>query len=145
MSFANRAAVESHDGFARVIRLRLCCEVVLNILPGVAPLIICAQSPARVVAAVDHAILASGITGYAIDYAIFVPIHLIKHLLVTGKMAVGHQIAGRLPSFDVAGGDGPGGAGQLAFAGEKFLVNWSAENGKPFAPLLDLEIGRAHV
>ena len=62
----------------------------------------------------------------------------VEHLLVAGVMAVGHQVTGRFPASDVAGGNGPGGAGQLAFAREEFLVNRRAENGEPFAPFLDL-------
>ncbi len=62
----------------------------------------------------------------------------VEHFLVAVVMAVGHQVTGRFPAFDVAGGNRPGGAGQLAFAGEKLLVNRRAEDGEPLAPLLDL-------
>ena len=52
-------------------------------------------------------------------------------------MAVGHQVAGGFPALDVAGGNGPGGAGQLAFAGEELLIDRRAEDGEALAPLLD--------
>ena len=48
--------------------------------------------------------------------------------------------------MDIARGNGPCGAGQLAFAGEKFLVHRRAENRKPLAPLLDaLEFFACHL
>ena len=53
-------------------------------------------------------------------------------------MAVGHEITGRFPALDVAGGNGPGGAGQLAFAGQEFLINGSAEDSKTLTPFLNL-------
>ena len=52
-------------------------------------------------------------------------------------MTVGHQVTGRFPALDVAGGNGPGGAGQLAFAGQKLLIHWRAENGEALSPFLD--------
>ena len=53
-------------------------------------------------------------------------------------MSVGHQVTGRLPALDVAGGNRPGGAGQVAFAGQEFLIDRRAEDGEQPAPLLDL-------
>ena len=86
----------------------------------------------------DHAILAARIAGDAVHHAVFVPVHFLEHLLITGVMAVGHQVTGRFPASDIAGRNRPGGAGQFAFAGEKFLVNRRAENGEALAPFLDL-------
>ncbi len=53
-------------------------------------------------------------------------------------MAVGHQIARRFPAFDVERRDRPRGAGEFAFAGEKFLIDRRAENGERLAPVLNL-------
>ena len=113
-------------------------EVVADVLPVVAALVVGAERAAGIVAAVDHAVLAARVARDAVHHAVFVPVHLVQHFLVARVMAVGHQVAGRLPALDVARGDGPGGAGQLAFAGQEFLVNRRAEDGEALAPFLDL-------
>src|SRR5437879_1888113 len=58
--------------------------------------------------------------------------------LITLVVAVGHQVTRGFPAFDVACGNSPGGACQLALAGEKFLIDGGAENGKALAPFLNL-------
>ena len=97
-----------------------------------------AEGAAGVVAAVDHAVFATRIAGHAVDDAVFGPVHFLEHFLVAGIMAVGHEVAGRLPAADVACGNGPGRAGQLAFAGQELLIDRRAENGEPLAPFLDV-------
>ncbi len=85
-----------------------------------------------------HAILAPSIAGHAVYHSIFGRIDVFQHLLVTRVMAVGHQVTRRLPTFDVAGGNGPGGAGEFAFPSQKLLVHRRAENGEALSPLLNL-------
>src|ERR1051326_6802978 len=53
-------------------------------------------------------------------------------------MAVSHHIARGFPALDIASRNGPGGAGELAFAGEEFLINHCAEKSEALAPFLDL-------
>src|SRR4030095_1906906 len=90
------------------------------------------------VATMDHAVFASRIARDALYHAIFIPIDLLQHLLVGGIMTVGHQITGRLPTFDVARGDSPSGAGQFAFASEEFLIDRGPKNSKALPPFLNL-------
>src|SRR5438876_5779749 len=137
MSFADRAAVKCHHSLAGIVWFRFGSEVVFDVLPIVPALVVGSKSAARIVTAVNHAVLAAGVAGDAIHDSIFGPVNFLQHLLVTTIMAVSHQIAWRFPAFNVAGGDGPGSASQLAFAGEEFLVNGSAENSEALAPFLD--------
>ena len=92
----------------------------------------------RLVAAVHHAILATDILRDAIDDAVIVPLHLGEQFLVAGVMAVGHQVARALPAADVAGGNGPGRAGEIALAGQELEINRRAEEGEPAGPVHDL-------
>ena len=58
-------------------------------------------------------------------------------------MGVGDQIAGALPAADVAGGIGPGGAGQLALAAEKLQVDRRGQQpvARPAAARACAELG----
>src|SRR5687768_16956090 len=111
MTFADGKTVESVDVLALEIRLGFGAEIVAEILPVIAALIICAERAAGVVTTVDHAVFAARIASDAIDHAVFVPIDLLQHLLVGAVMAVGHQITRRFPTANIPGRDGPGGAG----------------------------------
>src|ERR1043166_8408586 len=51
-------------------------EIIAEVLPVIAPLIIGAQSAAGVVSTMDHAVLAPRIACDAIDDAVLLPIHL---------------------------------------------------------------------
>src|SRR5439155_11916329 len=104
MAFADAEAVERVDFMAAFITRRFWPEVVFDILPGVASLIITrAERAARVVAAMDHAVFAARIARFAVHNAVFVPLHFLQHLLVTGVMAVGHEVTRRFPAADVVG------------------------------------------
>src|SRR5258707_9754316 len=83
MPLADGPTVEGVDAFARVIGLGLGSEVVFDVLPVVASLVVGAESAARIVSAMPHAILAPSIAGHAVDHAIFGPIDVVQHLLVT--------------------------------------------------------------
>ncbi|MPN40631.1 hypothetical protein SDC9_188169 [bioreactor metagenome] len=85
----------------------------------------------------NHAILAARITGFPVHHAITLPIDFLEHFLITGVVPIGHQVTGGLPPANVAGRDGPGGAGQFTAACQKLLVNRGAENGELLTPLLD--------
>src|SRR6266850_1799721 len=109
VTFADRESVKSVYLAALIIGLRSSSEVVFDILPVIAALIIGAERATGVVSAMDHAVFAARIAGDAIDYAVFIPINFRQHLLIAGIMAIRHQVTRRLPPFDVTGGNGPGG------------------------------------
>src|SRR5688572_17048486 len=140
MSFADAHAVKRclFQLCAPYMWLRLRAEVVCEVLPVVAALIIRAERATGIVAAMDHAMFAARIARHTVDDAVFLPLHFTKHLGVTRIVAVGHQVAWRFPTAHVVGRDGPRGAGQFAFAGEKFLINRRSENREVFSPLLNL-------
>lgn len=138
MAFANGTAIKRVYDVTLAERFGFGPEIIFEILPIITALIVGAQSAAGVVAAMDHAIFAAGIAGHTVDDAVFVPIDLLEHFLVGRVMAVGHEIAGRFPAANIAGGNRPCGAGQLAFASEEFLVNRRPENGECFSPLEDI-------
>ncbi len=137
MTFADGIAIEGLDVAALVIGLGPGPQVVSDVFPRVAGLVIGAESAAGVIAAMDHAVFAARVAGDAVDHAVFGPVHLVQHFLVAGVVAIGDEVTGRFPALDVAGGDGPGGAGQLALAGEEFLIDRRAEDGEATAPFLD--------
>src|SRR5687767_234156 len=130
MAFADRDAVKSIHVAASKERFWFGAEVVSHVFPVVAALVIGAKSAAGIIAAMDHAVFATRIARDAVDHAVFVPVNFFEHLLVTTVMTVRHQVAGGFPAFDVARRDCPGGAGEFAFAGEKFLINGRAKNGE---------------
>src|SRR6266581_5654209 len=140
MALADADAVEGAFRYFFTDRIGpgLRAEVVFEILPVVAALVIGAERAAGIVAAMDHAVLAAWIARNTVDDAVFFPLHFREHLLVAVVMAVGHQVARRFPAFDVVCRNRPGGAGQFAFAGEKFLIHRRAEDGELLAPLLNL-------
>ena len=118
-------------------RLGLRTEIVPDEFPGVARLGVDAERRRRLIPAMRHAILAARIADLAADHPVLVPVHLVEHLLVSLIMTVGHQITGSLPSFDVAGRDGPGRAMQVAFAGKEFQVNGRTQQRVFLSPLDD--------
>ena len=138
MAFAERNPIKRIDLAAGVVGLGPGAEVVADILPGIAALVIRAERAAGIIPAVHHAVLAARVARDAVHHAVLVPVHLVQHLLVAGVVAVGHQVTGRFPALDVARGNGPGGAGQLAFAGQELLIDRRAKDGKALAPFLDL-------
>src|SRR5271170_6390565 len=103
MTFANRyAIISAFFQFRRIAnRLWLRAEVVFDVFPVVAGLIIRAERAARIIAAVHHAMFAARIARDAVDDAILFPLHLREHFLVAAVMAVGHQIARGFPALDV--------------------------------------------
>src|SRR5258708_544600 len=90
MSFSDGKSVECIHLAALMVRLRPGPEVVFDILPVIAALVIRAERTARIVPAMNHAILATRITSNTIDDAIFIPIYFRKHLLIAGIMAIRH-------------------------------------------------------
>ena len=72
-----------------IVGLGLGSEVVFDVFPVVAPLVIGAQRAARIIAAMDHAVLAASVTGHPVHHPVFAPVHLVEHLLVAGIMAIG--------------------------------------------------------
>src|SRR5436190_7502001 len=85
----------------------------------------------------NHAVFTTRIPRYSIDDAVLGPINLIEHFLVMLIMAIGHQVTRGFPTFDVTGRYGPGGARQLAFASQKFLIDRGAKDRKALAPFGD--------
>src|SRR5437667_5118937 len=138
MPFADGEPVARIHFVSALVTRRFWPEVVFEILPVIAALEVGAERAAGVVAAVDHAVLAARVARDAVDDAIFVPVHFLEHLPVAGVMAVGHEVTGRFPAPNVARGNGPGGARQLALAGEKLLINRRAEDREPLAPFLNV-------
>ena len=138
MAFADGDTVERFHARAGQIRLGLRAEVVSEILPVISGLIVRSERAAGIVAAVDHAVLATRVARLAVHHAVILPLHFTQHLLVAGIVPVGHQVTRRFPATNVARRNRPGRAGQLAFAGEEFLVNRRAEDGEAFAPVFDL-------
>ena len=84
----------------------------------------------------NHAVFTTRIPRYSIDDAVLGPINLIEHFLVMLIMAIGHQVTRGFPTFDVTGRYGPGGARQLAFASQKFLIDRGAKDRKALAPFV---------
>ena len=103
MPLADGEAIEGLHFMAALVTRRFRPEIVFEILPVIAALEVGAERAAGVVPAMHHAILAARIAGDAVDDAVFVPVHLLQHLLVTGVMAVGHEVTGRFPAANVAG------------------------------------------
>src|SRR5947209_955805 len=103
MSFSDGEPVEGVNSSTGGVWLRFRTEIVAEVLPIIAALVVGSERAARVVAAVDHAVLAAGITGNSIHHAVLVPINLLEHLMVTGVMPVGHQVTRGFPTPDVAG------------------------------------------
>src|SRR5271168_50865 len=97
-------------------------EIEGDVFPGVAGLCLEAKTGGGLVAAMHHAILAADILGDAIDDAVVVPFDLIEKFFVGGVVAISHEVAWAFPAADVAGGDGPGGAGEIALAGEELEI-----------------------
>jgi BirA family biotin operon repressor/biotin-[acetyl-CoA-carboxylase] ligase len=60
---------------------------------------------------------------HAVDHAVIVPLHFLEQLGVAGVMRVSHQIARAFPAANVAGRNCPGGAAEIAFAGQEFEIN----------------------
>src|ERR1700729_3002845 len=73
-------------------------KIIFDVLPVVDGLIIRAERAAGVVTAMHHAMLAARIARNAIHDAIFSPLPLQDHSLIAAIMAVGHQVAWRLPA-----------------------------------------------
>src|SRR5262245_47181885 len=137
MTFADADAIEGalREFFACREWLWTRPEVIFEILPIVAALIVRAERAAGIVAAMHHAVFAARVARDAVHDAVFFPLHFREHLLIAVVVAVGHQITRRFPALDVVGRNRPGGAGQLAFAGEKFLIHRSAEDRERLAPI----------
>src|SRR5207249_1716695 len=119
-------------------RLGLYAEVVPDKFPSVAGLFVDAERGRRLVAAMHHAVLTTRIASDAVDYAVFVPIHFRQHLLIAGVVAVGHEVAGGFPAFDVAGRDRPRGAMQVTLAGEELQIDRAAEERVLLSPVDDV-------
>ncbi len=130
VAFADGETIESVHLAAGIVRLGFGAKVILEVFPVVAALEVGPQRATLFVAAMDHAVLAARIARHAVHDAVFLPIDLFEHLPIARVVAVGHEVAGGLPALDVPGGNGPGRAGQFAFAGQKFLIDRRAENGE---------------
>src|SRR5439155_3459628 len=90
VAFADREAVKGLDFMAAFVTSRPGREVVFEVFPGVAALIITrTERAARIITAMDHAIFAARIARFAVHNAVFVPLHFLQHFPVTGVMAVG--------------------------------------------------------
>src|SRR5215471_8591697 len=137
MSLAGRITVKCVYVASCHIRLGPRPEVIFEILPVIAALKISSKRATGIITAMYHAVFASRISRDTVHHAIFAPIHLSQHLVVTRVMAVSHQVAGSFPAFDVTGWYGPGSTGQFAFTGEKFLVHRRAKNRESFTPFLN--------
>ena len=87
------------------------------------------------VATLYHAILASRVLGNAIDHAVSVPIDLFLEFSVSRVVAIGHEVARRFPTHNIAGGNRPRGAGQIAKSRNELQVDRGTEKGITLAPL----------
>src|ERR1700730_2234385 len=115
-------------------------KVESDVLPGITRLAIQAEGRGRLITAVGHTIFAAGIFRDAINNAVAIPINVSEHFSVGWVMdlAIGQEIARRLPTHYVASGNSPSRAGQIPIAGEKFPINRGSEETEAFAPGLGL-------
>src|SRR2546430_4852358 len=90
MSIAGTDSIEGERLAATAARLRFWPEIKFDRLPCVAALRLQTETRGRLVAAMDHAIFATGIARDSIDHAIFFPFHFLKQLGVARVMRVGH-------------------------------------------------------
>src|SRR5205823_2941631 len=90
MSVPNRDAIEGNGLAAASSRFRFWSEIKFNRLPGIAPLRLQPEARGRLVAAVDHAILATRIARDTIDDSVFFPLHFFEQLGIARVMRVGH-------------------------------------------------------
>src|SRR2546421_690517 len=79
-----------------------------------------AKGRGRLIAAMDHAMLAARV----LAIAIFVPRCVVHQTAEGCVMLVGDQIARSFPATDVASGVAPSRARQLALAAQEFQVDW---------------------
>src|SRR5262245_60735713 len=94
-----------------------------------------AYSCRGLVAALHHAILASRVPGNAIDHTVLAPIHVFLEFSVGRVVAVGHEVARRFPTHNVACGNRPRGAGQIAKSRNELQVDRGTKEGITLAPL----------
>src|SRR5687767_5277641 len=94
-------------------------QLPLEHLERVGPLRVDAQRRGRLVAAVDHAVLAA----LVLAAAVLRPVGVVHQAVEAAVMLVGDEIARPLPALDVAGRVAPGRAGQLAPATQELQVH----------------------
>src|SRR5450432_4864161 len=102
MPIAGTDAVVGRDFIAFASWFRFWAEIEAHCFPCVAALRVKAQTGSRLVAAMDHAVLAAAVLRDAVDDAILFPLHFLEQLRVARIMRVGHQIAGAFPAADVS-------------------------------------------
>src|ERR1041385_5734342 len=129
MAFANARAVISTLFQVEAERIRLGPreKVVFEIHPRIANA--GTESGRLFIAAVHHAVFATGIARHTIHDTVFFPSHFREHVLIARVMPIGHYVAGGFPAAHVVSRDSPRHARELAFAGEKFLIAGGTEQG----------------
>src|SRR5438128_5543018 len=137
MTVSAADAVKHDDFVAIALCFRSRTEVKFDVLPGITVLCLQPQGRSRLVAAMDHAVFTTAVTSDAVYDTISVPLHRLEQLGVAAVMGVRHQITRAFPAANVARRNGPGRAGQVAFAGKELEVNWRAEKGVAVHPLVD--------
>src|ERR1700738_2561531 len=90
MSVPDRDAIEGNGLAAASGRFRFRSEIEFNVLPSVATLGLQTETRRRLVSTMHHAILTAGIARFAINHAVFFPLHLIQQFGVARIMRVGH-------------------------------------------------------
>src|SRR5207253_6222629 len=113
-------------------------EIELDVFPGVAALRLEPESGGRLVTAMDHAIFAATVACDAVDHAVSLPLRFLQQLGVARVVAVRHQVARAFPAPNVARGNSPGRAGEIAFAGKEFEIDRCAEKDVAVHPVVDL-------
>src|SRR5438132_2591491 len=73
-----------------------------DIFPGVTGLALQTYRCRGLVAALYHAIFTSRVLGDAINHTVFTPIYVLLKFLIGCVMTIGHKVAGRFPTFDIA-------------------------------------------
>src|SRR6266566_4517619 len=140
MTVARAYAVISCDFVASTRTFRSRSEIKLQCFPSVAPFGVKTEARGWYIAAMGHAILTARIARPSIHRPVLVPIHFFEQLSVGLVMAfgadgVGHEIAGRFPTHQVASRNGPGRTSQIAMAGEKLKIDRRAKKSVAVHPL----------
>src|SRR5215467_13119704 len=102
MPIATAHTVEYHRFTTAAGWFRFRPEIELNCLPSIATLRLQAKTGGWLVTAVDHTILAAAVPRDAVHHPVSVPLGFVEQLRIARVMAVGHQIAGPLPSANVS-------------------------------------------
>src|SRR2546422_8349853 len=86
VSIARTDAVKNSNLISLARCLRSGTKIKTDVLPRIAALRLEAETGRWLIAAMHHAVLTAHIPGHAVDHAVFLPLHFLQQLGVTGIM-----------------------------------------------------------